>query len=80
MSEDEMRRKRLKKGHSNVEYKANKPHGLANRFQPSWLKDPNCPLREHWLRDDGLDSNNECGKVPLLQYQLPEQAPECESA
>eukprot|EP00983_Pelagomonas_calceolata_P127196 1161379-Pelagomonas_calceolata.AAC.3 len=59
MSGDESRI-RVKEGHSDGEYKANKSHGLTNRFQPSWLKDPNCPLREHWLRDGGLDGNNEC--------------------
>jgi hypothetical protein len=58
MSEDE-RRKRVKKGHSDGAYRASKPHGLTNRFQPSWLKDPNHPLREHWLRDGGLDGNDE---------------------
>ena len=58
MSEDESR-KRVKKGHSDGAYKASKPHGLTNRFQPSWLKDPSHPLREHWLRDGGLDGNDE---------------------
>jgi len=36
-----------------------KPHDLTNKFQPSWLKDPSHPLREHWLRDGGLDGNKE---------------------
>ena len=58
MSEDE-RRKRVEKGHSDGAYRASKPHGLTNKFQPSWLKEPSHPLREHWLRDGGLDGNDE---------------------
>ena len=59
MSDEESERKRTKKGQSGGEYKANKPHGLTNRFQASWYDPPNCPLHKHWLKDGGLAANNE---------------------
>eukprot|EP00983_Pelagomonas_calceolata_P105851 1159175-Pelagomonas_calceolata.AAC.13 len=51
MSDEESERKRMKRVQSDGEYKANKPHGLTNRFQASWYDPPNCPLRKHWLKD-----------------------------
>eukprot|EP00983_Pelagomonas_calceolata_P053026 1143115-Pelagomonas_calceolata.AAC.1 len=46
-------------GQRDGEYKAFKLHGLNNKFQTAWYKPPNFPLRQHWLKDGGLDDNDE---------------------
>eukprot|EP00983_Pelagomonas_calceolata_P125804 1161239-Pelagomonas_calceolata.AAC.5 len=47
-----------KKGQSDGEYEASKPHGLNNKIQVAWYDLPSCPLRKHWLKNGGIDDNN----------------------
>eukprot|EP00983_Pelagomonas_calceolata_P075492 1153045-Pelagomonas_calceolata.AAC.1 len=58
MSEKDSR-KRVKRGQSDGEYKASLPHGVTNKFQADWLEPPYYPLQKHWLKDGGLDDNDD---------------------
>eukprot|EP00983_Pelagomonas_calceolata_P025330 794728-Pelagomonas_calceolata.AAC.2 len=52
-------RKRVKRGQSDGDYKADLPPGVINKFQADWYDPPNCPRQKHWLKDGGLDDMSE---------------------
>eukprot|EP00983_Pelagomonas_calceolata_P011794 379669-Pelagomonas_calceolata.AAC.1 len=58
MSEKDSR-KRVKRGQTDGDYKADLPHCVTAKVMADWYEPPYCPLRKHWLKDGGLDDSIE---------------------